>query len=254
MRASVRAGRPSFSFHDANARWQLSIDLRAMDGKPWRLVSVTSPTPGVRVTPVAPGRTASTGPRRVSLTVEAPGWCRVSREPVLLDLLVAIEGREQRIVLPIDDRCLIGDVIMRGGDDRNKLTEVAERSLHDPLIEQLARRAATEPRGALAEELGRLRQWIRYNDTRWIDDPPDAFRGFHAATAYVLAPSETARLGGDCEDYSILIYCFLKRRGFDVQMAYSYPHVSVKARDPGRSGDYVDVDWLPKARLEASSR
>lgn len=232
-------------------RWKLTVEIDVPSGTQWTLKNyrlLTSKTSIVQKPTLKGNR------MQMVVLVEAPLECALqdARQPVQLALEVTVDGRQEIRTIALDHRCLLGDRDKR--IDGPSLAHYTEKYLYDPIIDQLVERAKNIPRGSVQSEVARLKQWLGFDRSRWLSDPPDAAPGFDDEAAYILAPVETARWGGDCEDYTILLAAYLARRGFRTYTVFSRGHAWVQAASPG-GGPLVDVDWLPDGkRFQVHSR
>lgn len=176
------------------------------------------------------------------VSVNAPWDCHADASgntTVTLSAVVTGQERKRIETLAVDNFCLIGSVVRR----RSAVAFAAIASKHasSPVITSLA-----EGRGeptSLYGEIDYLRKKIQYDPDRYRRDPftqaLDPVRG----GAYALSPWDTLRLGGDCEDWAIVIAAYLVHRGIDTWIATTNEHAWVRARDPF-NGLLVDIDWM----------
>ncbi len=224
---AVRVTPTDRSADTMRSRWTLAVEMLGLPAGT-TLQGVATSTPGVTMTHVV-------GTSSFSVTVDAPRECPPfpRREPVQVELTITQKGATRTVSTEIDHRCLVGDVIY--SIDAKTNARVAESYLHDPLIDDLAERASKLPRLSPEEEVQRLRTWIGFSPSSVKKDPPDSAEAWPGGTGYILSPTETARLGGDCEDFSILVSTFLARRGFNAEIAEAGGHVWVRVISSGKT-------------------
>lgn len=225
-------------------RWSLDIRLEG-NGQPVHVLAVLSDSIGVRVSPV--DRRAGVTP--IHLDIDAPRFCpsTQTREPITITVQYLFGARVESVKLDVDHRCLLGDIIPR--IDAASYATLARKYTEDPVIVHLANRANEfEPR-SLTTEVARLRSWVGFDGDSIQPDPPDMVSGWSTGTAYALSPTETVRLGGDCEDWTILISAYLARRGFSVSLQQTFGHVWTRARDANAAGTELDIDWIEQLPL-----
>lgn len=226
------------------ARWGLDIEIGVADGLD--VVSVSTMTPGVDLV-VAESIDRAAPLHGLRLEVAAPRMCLVSqaRQPVQLSIVYDVNGSRRETTVDVDHRCLLGDVV--AGFDASAYATLAAKYLDDPLIEDLVARAAPFAGTTPEAEIARVRDWMGFDQDSTQADPPDFAPGWRAGTAYALSPTETGRLGGDCEDWSILAAAFLARRGYASAIAETFGHVWVVAGALAPSGASSPIDLLGEA-------
>jgi hypothetical protein len=177
--------------------------------------------------------------------VTAPPICPAMprREFVTLVVRYQVGNQVKTQRLDVDHRCLIGDFY--GRHPEQALAGLARQYLHDPLIERLVERAKLLPVGTPEEEVSRLKEWLGFGRESLQNDPAILSRneGDPHLRPYVLSPTETARLGGDCKDWTVLVSAYLTRRGLRAGVADLPGHVWVKASHNGKT---YDIDLVGK--------
>lgn len=225
--------------------WQLTADLDIHDSD-WVLYMVRSDTQGVRVMQTSPDALSPRlGKRRITLEVTAPTLCTVDQrqEEVLVTVMYGVGRTTQMQKLALDHRCLLGANVPN--PDATAYAHFASRYLNDPTITRLVEDSAHVPVGSVEREIERLKQMLDFGPDSVQKDPFGLFADISAGEGdhYVLTPTQTARLGGDCEDWSILIAAYLTRRGISASMVRGYGHIWVEALDPS-SDKPVPVDLV----------
>jgi len=217
------------------SRWRLVVDI---DGpRDLHLLSVTSTTQDVVITRFPEAARSS---KHIEVEVTAPPICPAMprREYVTLVVRYQVGNQERTQRLDVDHRCLVGDFYGRKADEA--LARLARGYLHDPLIEHLVRGASLLPVGTPEEEVRHLKEWVGFGRKSVPLDPPILGRS-EEGNPYVLSPTETARLGGDCKDWAVLVTAYLTRRGLRAGVA-DYPgHVWVQVDYKGK---IYDIDFL----------
>lgn len=229
-------------------------DEKQIDKRSWSLqirfdapvLEASSPTPDVKIRGIEP---QPDGTSRIHLEVAAPTMCapETAREPV--ELSIRFQGQNQTThTFQVDHRCLLGDYLKRS--DAMGLHEIALRHWNDPALKRILA-SAPKPTRSLDEEMRYLKTAIRFGPSSYQSDPLDEAPGWTSGTAYVLAPEETIRLGGDCEDYAILAGLYLSHRGFSVSLAMSPSHAWVLVHEGNRD---LPIDLAaPSPHWNASS-
>lgn len=220
------------------AHWTLSVAAhvpkRATDVR----LSTTSEGVVLRKSSAAHG-----GLAHGTFDVAAPTLCSVERpvEPVEVGVSYRLEGSVVDERVTVDYRCFLGRLVR--SPDGAAFAELARQAMHDPSIER-AVEAAGEAHGDAHAEVEALWRWLDKR-VRYESDPYDFDNGWKPGHAYALEPTDTLRLGGDCEDWAILAAAFLASRGVDVAIAETPSHVWVRAYD-GR--EEIDVDLTGATR------
>ncbi|MFH1830942.1 MAG: hypothetical protein ABH871_09240 [Pseudomonadota bacterium] len=220
------------------AKWRLKVTAD-LDSKSGSFVSVKSPTPGVKLLSAR----HSGHKYEIELEVVAPTMCPLRKGDQKVELVFDIEsssGRKQLSTV-VDDQCLVGEIV--DSLDLEPLARLAEKHAFDPVIDQLLDKAAPYPVSDVNAEVKRLLKWVNFSRKLVLEDPP-AIVGSWFGTAYILSPTQTLRLGGDCEDWSLLVSGFLARRGYQTSLLYGAGHVWVRVRTDQKPNSYVDIDLL----------
>ena len=223
--------------------WGLGIELNVPNQ--WRLLSVSSSTRDARVTAIRPDAVATAGSRQIEVRVSADGFAPKGKDRVPVTLAIEYEcgGKVTRRQIDVDYSYLVGDTLFfnnAAGTVSQQAARLVKRNLDDPLIERLIKRARAFPVGTVEEEMKRLTRWLDY-DFQYDPNMALANRS-NEGEDYVLSPTETARYGGDCEDWNMLAGAYLVRRGFRFAVAYMFGHVHGIAID--KDGQEVAVDYV----------
>lgn len=232
--ATVRSTRLAAGGHEGSL-FLLVVDMKMPPGS--RLVRASSLTQGSTVNPVL-----EENGNRLEVDMRVPAFCPVSqeREPVVLMVEYVTKTGEREVdFLNVDDRCLIGDTVLERG--ASTWARLAEKYLHDPTVEDLLRRARPYQAGSVQEEVARLKRWVGWNENSFQEAPNDDVAGWEAR-AYNLSPTETARFGGVCRDWTIFAAAYLVQRGAEVYVDYTTGHVWAEARmSPSDPWEVVDL-------------
>lgn len=231
-----QVGPPRISSRRSKWRLRVAADLDSESG---RFLSVTSPTPGVEFLSAVP----SGHKYAIDLEVVAPTMCPLREGDRKVELVFGIESSDGKTYLsvPVDDQCIVGEII--DGVEPQLMGRLAEKHAFDPVIDQLLVRAAPYPLSDVRVEVERLKEWIGFSRELVREDPPSIVGGWFG-TAYILSPTQTLRLGGDCEDWALLVSGFLARRGYQTSLLYGAGHVWTRVRTGEESNAYVDIDLL----------
>lgn len=227
------------------AWWNLEVQLRHPSSDV-QIVSV-APTDGAEITKMDLQK------RIVTLKVRAQAFCAVSPPRAGIFLKVQYrEGSETRKEdLQIDFRCLVGDSVDGEAVAQGAADLASHYALVDPFIQSLIRE-----RGLAEGSPGRFSQNL-FGDLDWLknrikfvprasyhQDPPHLYfpkSPSHYLEHYFLAPHETLRFGGDCEDWSIFVGAYLAMRGFSTMIAWRPGHAWVVAVD--EYSKTWKIDW-----------
>lgn len=242
LSASVAATRLEANF--GYAVWRLDVEIKRLKDVPWALMSVTTDAPDAKVD-VAKDRQPRSGPRIFSIEFMLPMWCPLTKQRERVTGRVTfmdVQG-EHTEDLALDYRCLLGDFVPPLQDAT--LAELARTYSRDPVIERLVRQTADIPLGPPAAEIERLKQLVHFDGATSIRaDPREGIPEMRHGTAYNLAPTETYRYGGDCEDWAILSAAYFYRRGLDPTIATTYGHVWVLLQQSARGALPVLADFV----------
>lgn len=152
-----------------------------------------------------------------------------NRDPVVLQVEYEFEGKRKTEDLAVDYRFLMGYQLgdpakdVTAFEEARILAEIAQRHRKDAAIQKLLRRANTFKKGSIREEVARLKKMLGFESRDYyVSDPPsDIERGVEH---YALAPTETLRYGGDCEDLAALAGAYFSGRGFRTEVAVGLHH------------------------------
>ena len=217
---------------------ELNIALELPSGEKWRLINAYPENANAAtVTRFSQEKGSKTEIGKVVMTTYAANLCSMeqSRVPIVLKAEYEVRGKKRIESFEVDYMCLIGDSY-RFGNQARKFARLAYKySKIDPLIYELNQRAGKD-KGTIPEEIAKLKKMLEFNPETSISVLP--------AEMLTLAPAETARYGGVCADWTILIGAYLLRRGFDrTFLLLTQSHVWVLAHD--YSGRH-EIDFMGK--------
>lgn len=217
---------------------ELNIALDSPGGEKWRLLNAYPENTNVAtVTRFSQEKGSKTEIGKVVMTTYAANLCNMeqSRVPIVLKAEYEVRGKKRIESFEVDYMCLIGDSY-RFGNQARKFARLAYKySKIDPLIYELNQRAGKD-KGTIPEEIAKLKKMLEFK--------PDTSISVLPAEMLTLAPAETARYGGVCADWTILVAAYLLRRGFDrTFLLLTNSHVWVLAHD--YSGRH-EIDFMGK--------
>lgn len=218
---------------------ELNIAIELPSGEKWRLINAyPENAKAAIVTRFSQEKGTKTEIGKVVMMTYAEKLCNInqSRVPIILKAEYEAGGKKKTEIFEVDYMCLNGDSYRLSMDAVNDFARLAYKySKTDPLIKELDQKAGKE-RGTIPEEIAKLKKMIGF-------DPKTSISGI-PANNLTLSPSETARYGGVCADWSILVGAYLLGRGFDrVFLVQTQSHVWVLAYD--HSGRY-EIDFMGK--------
>lgn len=249
LHVTVRSNSYSEDFDDYLA---LTVDLKrqSVNEEAWKIVSIDSPTPTVEINSLAPSE--NPGEYQAKLDVSLPKRCE-ERELITIDVQTSTGGKVETHTIPIDYRCLMGDIVDGGTleESADDLAHITEKYLYDSSISELVETAPSVP-GTLEEEVQHIRKALKLDMSKHYK--PDGFATYNGKMLvgiepYAFSPNETVRFGGDCEDWAIFSAAYLTRRGFDAYIADSGFHAWTVVSNSDNTG-YYKVDLTdPKAAI-----
>lgn len=231
VRAQVSASNTEVSLQ--GAKWNIVAHVHV----PGEFISARITTPSFQVDSISHAGSS----RRVIVSGMAPLSCYATqaREMTILEVVYRQGEVSKTARLAIDYRCLLGH-LLSASDDIASLAKEAEKYKQDPLIRQLVA-SAPKHKQSLQAEVAYLRNALHYGKDSFRRDPPAITKGWVYGIPYGLNPTETARFGGKCADWTNLICAYLTLRGFHVSIGYAPGHVWTIVHLP--EGDQT-VDWV----------
>lgn len=171
------------------------------------------------------------------VSARIPAICSVGVRQSFVTVTVSLRhGSESRqVIVPVDHACLIGD------SSQNTPGLTALIAPEDPAISEIVQSITSEDmNGGIESVHAALAEFLASHGARYRQDPVVP-AGMIEAEHYALAPSETLRYGGDCEDWAIVFASVLVRVGLRAQVVDTGTHAFATVDTGG--GTYVfDID------------